>query len=161
MKTLVIEYDPNSGFGTLVHPYNKRFVSFISQGIKPLTRRKFDEQTRRWSVHSTRIPQAVMAGRKYFDHVDYSSLPEQLQITVVQFIERCQRNGPAGPPVEFISAQHRPHDVLFVKENAPPEVIKAAWKALVLKYHPDQQDGKGDPEQFQRVHEAYEELKKK
>jgi hypothetical protein len=154
MKTLVVDFDPESGFGTLIHPYNKRFVTYISQGIKPMTRRRYDHENKHWLVHSTRLPQAIQAGKKYFDHVDYSSLPESLQIKVVQFIEQCQKNG----PVEYVYIKRRPRAMLHVTDDAPPEVIKAAYKALAILHHPDHG---GDQEHFQRIQEAYEELIKK
>lgn len=152
-KVLKIDFDLESDFGILHHPYSKRFVSYISQGIKPLTRRKYDPETKKWSVHSTRLPQVVVAGQRYFEHVDYSSLPEQLQIKVVQFVEQCKKEG----PVEYIYLKRRPHSILHVTTDAPPEVIKAAYKALAALYHPDHG---GDAEHFMRIQEAYEELTK-
>ena len=43
-------------------------------------------------------------------------------------------------------------DVLGVAINASPDQVKDAYRILVKKHHPD---AGGDPEMFQRVHEAF------
>lgn len=45
--------------------------------------------------------------------------------------------------------------VLQVTENALPEVIEAAWKALMKKYHPDANPGV-DPRVAQAVNAAHD-----
>lgn len=54
-----------------------------------------------------------------------------------------------------MAAERRNHyRILFVQPEAPPEVIKAAWRALMstLRAHPDLG---GDPEQAARLNAAY------
>ena len=151
MKKLVVEYDPCSEFATLVHPYNKRFVTYISQGIKPMSYRRFDATTKKWSVHLSKIPQVISAGKRLFDYIDYKSLPDDLQIKVVQFLEGSQSE------IHPFCIKRRPHAVLHVLPTAPVEVIKAAYKALATKHHPDHG---GDPEVFMEIQDAYEKLTK-
>jgi DnaJ-class molecular chaperone len=115
--------------------------------------RRFDANTKKWSVHVAKLPQVVAAGRKFFDHVDYRSLPGDLQIKIVKFLEDATEE---SLPHSF-NIQKRPHAVLFVMENAPEEVIKAAYKALAAKHHPDHD---GDPEVFMEIQDAYEKLMK-
>lgn len=152
MKTLTIAYDPTSPFCELYHPYNKRFVAFVSQGIKPQSHRRFDPESRRWWVHHLKLPQLVAAAKRYFDHVDYRALPPEIQIKIVQFGERQD----AEPVRVGPSRRRTPYEVLFVTNDAPPEVIKAAYRALAQKYHPDHG---GDPAKFREIDEAYKELK--
>jgi len=154
MKQLVISYDFDTKFCELYHPYSKRFVAFVSQGVKPLSHRKFDSNSRRWSVHVSRVPQVVAAGKRYFDHVDYKALPPDVQIRIVQFAER----GEARPKSSRLRARPEvaPHAVLFVTENAPPEVIKAAYRALAQIHHPDHG---GSEEEFKKIDTAYKVLK--
>lgn len=51
-------------------------------------------------------------------------------------------------------------EVLNVSENAEPEVIKASYRALCKKYHPDNQSGHSaqDDEKMQLINEAYQVL---
>jgi DnaJ-class molecular chaperone len=98
-----------------------------------------------------------MFGRKYFDHVDYRSLPEDLQIRVVKAVKQGWGSTmDKKPPV--LSSPTGPHAVLFVLETAPWEVVNAAYKALALKLHPDKG---GSAEDFQQLQKAYEQLKAK
>ena len=46
--------------------------------------------------------------------------------------------------------------VLNVKEGSTPTQIKAAYRKLVLEYHPDKKGG--DEKQFQLITEAYHTL---
>lgn len=50
------------------------------------------------------------------------------------------------------------HRVLFVTSDAPPEVIRAAYKALAMLYHPDHG---GDSERMLELNRAYEHLVEK
>ena len=156
-SVLRIEYDPHSQYCTLFHSYNKRFVSFINGGIKPSSYRRYDPGTKRWMVHASRLPLVVSFGRRYFDHVDYRSLPEDLQIKVVKVMESAYNMG-SFAAVAPTPTSTGPHAVLFVLETAPWEVVKAAYRALALKAHPDQG---GTVEDFRKIQGAYNELKVK
>jgi DnaJ-domain-containing protein 1 len=48
-----------------------------------------------------------------------------------------------------------PYATLYVTEDAPLEVIKAAYKALVAVHHPDVG---GDKDAFQKVDSAYRKI---
>lgn len=54
-----------------------------------------------------------------------------------------------------------PYDVLGVSLDAEPEVVDAAYRALMKKYHPDR--GRGQPaegrERAQAINAAYDEIK--
>jgi hypothetical protein len=49
------------------------------------------------------------------------------------------------------------HEVLQVSPDADPEIIRAAWKRLVARYHPDNQ-ATGDAVKFEEVQKAYNEV---
>lgn len=55
-------------------------------------------------------------------------------------------------------SNRNPWDVLGISSNASQEEIKAAFKQLALKYHPDKN---GDNEQFRLINNAYNKLKNK
>lgn len=50
------------------------------------------------------------------------------------------------------------YDRLFLTPDAPPEVIKAAYRALTKIHHPD---AGGDAEEFRKIDEAYRSLQPK
>src|SRR5690242_10373040 len=54
---------------------------------------------------------------------------------------------------------HTHYDNLKVARNAPPEVIRAAYKTLSQKYHPDRNPGSADAIRIiQIINSAYEVL---
>lgn len=54
---------------------------------------------------------------------------------------------------------HTHYDNLKVARNAPPEIIRAAYKTLSQKYHPDRNPGNGDSVRIiQIINIAYEVL---
>ena len=70
--------------------------------------------------------------------------------------------GPNGSPNRsssdpYGSFSETPRSILCVTQEAPWEVIKASYKALALKHHPDVG---GDIEEFKRIQAAYEKLEK-
>ncbi|HEX9883720.1 MAG TPA: DnaJ domain-containing protein, partial [Desulfobaccales bacterium] len=51
------------------------------------------------------------------------------------------------------------YEILAVSRQATPEEIKASYRRLALKYHPDRNPGdRVAEEQFKRVSEAYQVL---
>jgi len=48
-----------------------------------------------------------------------------------------------------------PYKTLHLLPSAPPEVVKAAYKALAMKLHPDHG---GDTDAMQRINDAYRRL---
>jgi curved DNA-binding protein CbpA len=58
-----------------------------------------------------------------------------------------------------MSKVHTHYDNLKVTRNAPPEVIRAAYKSLSQKFHPDRNPGDpGSTRTFQIINTAYEVL---
>ena len=68
--------------------------------------------------------------------------------------QKQEKRGPSKPTKSDEGA----YAVLYVRNNAPPAVIKAAYRALSVVYHPDKG---GDLEMMQRLNAAYDELKRK
>lgn len=153
MQQLKITTTKDDQWFALEFGYNRRFSDLIRDGIKPLRYRRWVKVKNHWQVHKNKLPLAVHFGRRLFHHVDYSALPESLQIWIV---EQMDNGGwSAEPPVPL--ENQTPHQVLHLLPTAPQAVIKAAYKALASLYHPDHG---GDPDAFRAVHRAYEELSK-
>ena len=148
MSTLKILYN-QTDFCPLAFSYNRRFYDLVKSGIKPLSYRRYNKEKKRWSVHIAKIPMVVSWGRRHFAYVDYSSLPTPIQILIVEY-ERNRREAGGGRELSLT-----PHQVLHLLPSAPPEVIKASYKALAMLYHPDHG---GDSEQFRAVQEAFDSL---
>lgn len=66
----------------------------------------------------------------------------------------------------FFNAVDNAYKVLEIDKNATPEQIKAAYRKMVKKYHPDklihlgEEHRKGAEEKFRQVQQAYENLQK-
>lgn len=151
---LKVEYDPETEWASMACSFNRRFNMFLKTGITPLSFRRFNPDTKRWEVHASKIVTAVVAAKRYFDHVDYSSLPEEIQLRIAALNSTASRN---FDPVTMGRPPATPHEVLFVLPSAPWEVVRAAYKALVQIHHPDHG---GEAERFVEIHNAYEELRK-
>lgn len=58
-----------------------------------------------------------------------------------------------------ILGERSPYDILGISEDADKYEIKKAWRALVLKYHPDRNPGVDTSALFREVQAAYEMLR--
>lgn len=155
IKTLTFGFDKDSDFHPLSYPYNKRFSDHLKFGIFPISYRIWDNTKSRWKVHVSKIPETVIIAKRYFDYIDYSALPEEIQIEIVECVEKHNKRKYKQQKIkkDVVSS---PHESLFVLKTAPHEVIRAAYKALAIKYHPDHG---GDPKKFREIQEAWEKLK--
>src|SRR5437867_2448359 len=72
----------------------------------------------------------------------------------LEYIERCLVTpvGPIGRRSDRGLSFREARRILQVTEDASPEVIRAAYKALALKHHPDRG---GSAEMMGRVNAAY------
>lgn len=155
---LKIDYNPETEFCSLIHAYSKRFTEYIRYGVKPLSYRRWDDKAHRWEVHIAKLAMVVLYAKSYFEHVDYRSLPQELQIKLVSEMQGKAAAQEAVHGLNRAQLKPDPYLDLYVQSNAPWAVIKAAYKALALMYHPDHG---GSSEAFRKVQEAYDELREK
>ena len=151
---LRIDFDSKDQFCTLVHPYNKRFDNFVRFHIKPLSYRRYDIKTHRWAVHFSKLATVVAFAKTQFDGVDYRSLPADLQIKLVAELAGRKTSITA----EVAAGPMDAYQMLHLLPTAPPEVVKASYKALCFLNHPDRG---GTNEQMCLLQEAFDELSKK
>jgi len=142
MKTLVLRYKET--YIVCDFPMHKRFVDYLKYSI-PKSKRSFDGS--KWRVMPSALGMVVRFGRLCFDHVDYSRLPANLQIRIADTKYNSESD---------ILEDHSPRALLGVTDEAPMEVVKAAYKALARKYHPDVSDG--DDTLMKQLNAAYKSI---
>ncbi len=68
------------------------------------------------------------------------------------------------PPAEEPGRPRTPYEILGVRQSAPPEEIRRAYRELVTRYHPDKVQHLGEEFQklaekkFKEIQEAYRQL---
>jgi hypothetical protein len=103
-----------------------RFLTQVKSLILPDSYRIFDTSTMKWSVHLERRDMLLNLAKKHYG--------EDLEL------------------IGFNVVTEGPFKELFVTSDAPFEVIKASYKALSSKYHPDKG---GTEEDMIRLNQAY------
>ena len=131
---------------------NGSFIDCVKYGITPHSYRRYDNGTGTWYIWWTKLPDLVDMAYKFFEHITYIDVPEEWKTnhSVDEEPKRVKRK----------NRSNSPFNSLFLTEDAPEEVIRAAYQALLSLYHPDHNAGKGDPEKLNRVIEAYKMIKK-
>ena len=117
----------------------------------PISDRSFSRKDGGWIILPKQLGKVVAFASTWSSHVDINQLPPHLKFVASKFILGEQQTTSAP------SKEKTPYDILFIKKNAPPEVIKAAYKALAKKYHPDNGDT-GDATEFRKIQEAYNKI---
>lgn len=156
MSTIKITYDSSSQFCFLDFHKNVFFHNFVRYSLTPTSYRQWNTRKRGWEIHISKLAQVVAVAKKYFECVDYSSLPESMQIELVAKLSVFKEA--SVPPKESsvpLAKSITPYNVLYLLPNAPMEVVRAAYKALAFMSHPDKG---GDPEVFKKITKAFEEI---
>lgn len=125
-----------------------RLMAAVRYGVK-LGYRQYDNTTQIWLVHYTWLGWLVHLARSYGYSIDYASLPTTWQLRAAG----AQLSGENGTSVLAES----PYLKLHVLEDAPIEVVRAAYKALAQIHHPD---AGGSAERFREVSDAYQAILK-
>jgi hypothetical protein len=128
-------------------PSSGPFIPVLKALVRPYSYRKWDHDEDAWLFHWHWLQQVVEAARRNFEHVDYSQLPTAWQMRAA--------GAAMGAELALDGFVQDPFQTLHVTEDAPWEVIKAAYKALAAMHHPD---AGGDRDAFERVDRAYRHL---
>lgn len=131
---------------------NSSFVNCVRSGIVPMSYRKYDSEDQCWYVWWERAPELVDIASRFYQ-VDWSELPGRWQMLIAGG-KASSRPIPRRKPVSKVS----PFAKLHLLDTAPRSVVKAAYKALLLAYHPDHNDGVGDKAKLNEVIDAYREV---
>ena len=129
---------------------SKELQDFLSS--LPVHTRTWNSNLKCWAVIPEILHKIISYGRYTFNRIDSSSLPIHYQSVVQRALQGL-------PDTEiYTNRKSSPYSVLYISKGAPECVVKAAYKALAFKYHPDMG---GDAEEFQKVKAAYDEIMKK
>ena len=112
--------------------------------------RSYDREEYVWLVYWEELGKIVSVAKTQYEYVDYGTLPAQWQMVAAGASPNVRRRSPVSSPVK----SH--WDFLYVLREAPREVVKAAYKALVTLHHPDVG---GDVERFREIDSAYKAIK--
>lgn len=115
---------------------------YIRFSVKPLSHRRYDDG--KWVVEIGHLAAIVAYGEKY-GFVDYSALPDELQLNLAINKSRTA-----------IKNEYNPFAVMHLLPTAPSAIVDAVYKALAKIHHPDVG---GDEETFKSIVEAYDRIK--
>ena len=148
----------------LVQPGKTGWVEILSapeqlgavlQGVIPADDRHYDGE--KWHVLKKHLLAVVRAGYEISGRVDYSRMPGAVQMDIAE-AKKHWIPGSIRVGVPAAKVKSDPYAVLHLLPGAPIVVVKAAFRALSKKHHPDQG---GDPNRFKEILGAYEDITKK
>jgi hypothetical protein len=170
----------------LYTPFDASFIDRL-KALVPQDLRTWDRDLGAWYVFETYAEQAVALARSYWPDIDLSHYgpprresqgftysgnartwreqqerarrererqDQQRREQAETFHRRQQAGWQNTASVQRASSDHA---TLFVTADAPPEVIRAAYKALALLYHPDKG---GSVTKMQALNSAMDALRK-
>lgn len=165
-------------------PYNAAFVEWIKITI-PSFERSWEQDSKRWYVSDMWAERAIKELNSYWPTIDWDGYYRQRaardhaqeragsgyqrtsgnQRTTYNaggwhyqdFFGSFRREQTSAGPSASTAMPSTHHAKLYVTTDAPAEVIRAAYKALALKYHPDRG---GDGAKMLEVNAAFAALQK-
>lgn len=128
-----------------IFPYDAAMVDDIK--TVPVACRSYEPKTRIWTV---RTPYAGCVLDRFLRRFSWADV-----------IDDRHGGRTTAPPPPPRASTVTPHSALYVLPSAPPEVIEAAYKALVKLHHPDRlpapERARGN-ETLARINVAYAQL---
>ena len=125
-----------------------RFINSLPQNEKILS----DRPNTWWIRHKYFRSVYVIVVEAGFKQIDITDLPETYRRQAVDITAKFGDLPEATEP-----KVDDPFVVLYLRPDAPVEVVRAAYHALCQLHHPDRG---GNPDQFRRITTAYEKLVK-
>jgi hypothetical protein len=117
-------------------------VSTLKEFIHAYSR-SYEPTTRKWCIDEDAYAQL-------FQWLDYAHAELGARVEWQTSSDRTREKPPEPPPAKPKAGD--PYVTLHLLPSAPPEVVKAAYKALAVLNHPDKG---GDEEKMKRLNEAY------
>jgi hypothetical protein len=120
-------------------------VSTLKEFIHAYSR-SYEPTTRKWCIDEDAYDQL-------FQWLDYAHAELGARVEWQTSSDRKREKPPEPPPAKPKASD--PYTALHLLPSAPPEVIKAVYKVLAMKHHPDHG---GSEETMKRLNEAYGKL---
>lgn len=140
----------DDGYCRLLWTTKNSFRKIVSRSVSKEYRRVYNTE---YEVHLKRMKRVIFFAVGMFDRIVFRDFPDEVRQVLENEVLACKAIHNKTVPMS-----KDPYNALFIMKTAPPEVIKASYKALCLMYHPDQ----GGPiARFRDVQEAYLELKRR
>jgi hypothetical protein len=150
-------------FGYIVTetPYSSEWVQAVKHCI-PSTDREYDGETKMWTFpgrYYECIKHLVETffGNSYIDSAADKVSERQNTAWRDKFDSFAYQPPPRADQSTASATSRTAYATLFVTEDAPPEIIRAAFRTLAKMHHPDQG---GDADKMTEVNAAYQKLKK-
>jgi hypothetical protein len=117
----------------------KEFIHAYSRSYEPTTRKWFIDED---------------AYAQLFQWLDYAHAELGARVEWQTSSDRTREKPPEPPPAKPKTID--PYAVLHLRETAPPELVRAAFKCLATIFHPDKPTG--DEEKMKELNSAYRRL---
>ena len=127
-KAKMFDCDEAAGGYWLQTPFNQGFIDDL-KGEIPKYAREWDAFRKMWWVSQDYEEEVLLLARRYYD------------------IET--------PPALQGAVTHTAWDILYLRPGAPQEVVRAAYRALAVIYHPDHG---GNVQIMKEINLAFEEV---
>lgn len=142
---IVYPNDPECDF---VAPYDANAVAELKAYLT-WSARKWDPDRKCWRIRKTHLADFLDIIDPYFNYFVFDSR--------LQYSPGAQPFTPKPPPANGVNAQTELYRKLHLSPGAPLEVVKAAYKAMAMRSHPD---AGGSHEKMVEVNAAYEAILK-
>ena len=138
-------------------PQNRDFAKALNSIIPTQDRKRYYGI---WDISDRWFPLIKVAAEKFYIHYSCSVDADSCRDLDLSWLGKWMSHmlGEAADRTFLYGStptQSHVHAILFVTEDAPEEVVTAAYRALAKKHHPDRG---GDESEFIRIDEAYKEI---
>jgi|TARA_R110000765_G_scaffold340316_1_gene430397 hypothetical protein len=139
-----------------LHFKDKSLQGFLSSSISQ-NQRTWDKNNSCWVVVPEVLPEVINYSRHLFNDIDSSSIPIRYQTIVQETLQGKIKPKSTNTKSSLNTGlkDSSSYRILYLTPEAPGFVVKAVYKALAIKHHPDKG---GDTEQFQELTEAYNKI---
>lgn len=154
---LILRVPKGRGFCIKLESTDRGIFKLLVETLKsfvPPPLREYDPTTHQWTV-------AASAANRVHRWLDYASTNLHAQVECLSsesdYEPEDEWTPPPPPKQPKQSGADDAFKALHLLPSAPPEVVKAAYRALAQKHHPDHG---GSTQEMQRLNKAWELLAK-